>query len=78
MSYVNSYVKLEGYPLGDWVFGSEKKSEISSAVGMLYGSILGKLGVSPLWDQNFWAEEIIYVSYSVGISVWEVSVRREG
>ena len=38
MSYGNTYGKLVGSPLGEWVFGSETRSEISSSVGILYGS----------------------------------------
>ena len=31
--------KLEGYPLGEWKFGSETRSEVSYYIGSLYGGI---------------------------------------
>ena len=36
ISYGNIYGKLEGYPLGEWTFGSETIIEVSSSVGILY------------------------------------------
>ena len=38
MQYVNRYGKFQGYAQGEWTFGSEVRSEVSSSVGISYGS----------------------------------------